>query len=739
MTYYRRRRKKRSQIARFLSQTPKRKRRTAKSTTKRKKTNTPQSTINNEIWGIVYLGLGIFTILSINDNFGVIGEIWYSILSPILGWGIYIVPAVFVGVSLVFFLAKTVQFGLQRTFGIIFMLTSVLGILHLYVPINELHETAKIGEYGGYVGFVSNFILRDLLHISHLGAGTIFFFIFLISILLTFEVSLVSAFSIFKNSIRVEKRPVKAKRQTQTSIAPTIKTIKDPEEEELEVNDSNEEMIQIRRSHVSEEEKAKAPKNQQMSIASSSSKADYSEWEFPSLDLLDAGKATIQINDKALKKNAEKISSKLGQFGINVKMHEVHVGPTVIQYTLKPEEGVKLSKIVALKNDIALALAAESVRIEAPIPGKSLVGIEVPNQHRTTVHLRELLESKEFQKVDSRLRFPLGRDVSGKPIIADLSKMPHLLIAGATGAGKSVGTNSFLLSLLYQNSPEHLKLIMVDPKRVELASYNSIPHLLTPVITDPEKAAMALKWAVSEMNRRYQLCADAKHRNIIDYNADNKIEEKLSNIVIIIDELADLMMASGKEVENSICRIAQMARAVGIHLVIATQRPSVNVITGLIKANIPARIAYAVSSSVDSRTIIDCGGAEDLLGKGDMLYLGSGTSKLTRVQGIYVSSQEIERVTNRLKITGAPDYDDAVTNDRQTSFGDDSEDDNSNEDELYMPALDVIRKHQKASASLLQRRLKIGYARAARLLDLLEEDGKIGPVNGAKPREIYVE
>jgi S-DNA-T family DNA segregation ATPase FtsK/SpoIIIE len=315
--------------------------------------------------------------------------------------------------------------------------------------------------------------------------------------------------------------------------------------------------------------------------------------------------------------------------------------------------------------------------------------------------------------------------------------MPHLLIAGATGAGKSVGMNGFIISLLYQNSPEHLKMIMIDPKRVELASFNSIPHLLTPVITDPEKASLALKWAVAEMNRRYQLCAEAKHRNITDYNADRKIEDKMCNIVIIIDELADLMMTASKDVETSICRLAQMARAVGIHLIIATQRPSVNVLTGLIKANIPARIAFAVSSSIDSRTILDCGGAEDLLGKGDMLYLGSGTSKLTRIQGILISPKEIEKITNRVKLLSQPDYDDSILNGGQRSmeFGEEE----SYEDELYMPALEVIRADRKASASLLQRRLKIGYARAARLLDLLEESGKIGPVNGAKAREIYVE
>lgn len=732
-------RRKRTQN-RFLSQSAKKRRKTTKRKSSKSKQIVLHSSVANEIWGILYLGLGVITILSINESFGIIGELWLNFLSPILGWGIFIVPIIFIGTSFVFFLAKKIHFGLERTFGIVFMLFSVLGILHLYVPIDDLLSTAQQGEYGGYVGFVTNFIFRNMLNIGQLGSGVVFFMIFMISVLLTFEISLIQMFSIFKNSIRIEKVPASTSKSKKSKIT-TGPNIVIPEDDD-EMDPSNEEMIQIKRSNIKPTETPEPVINRptQTTIPNDqdSKSTDYSDWEYPSLDLLDEGKATVEINDKILKKNAELIRTKLSQFGIDVVMHEVHVGPTVIQYTLKPDEGVKLSKIVALKNDLALALAAESIRIEAPIPGKSLVGIEVPNEKRATVHLREVLESKEFQKINSRVRLPLGRDVSGKPVVADLASMPHLLIAGATGAGKSVGMNSFLLSLLYQNSPEHLKLIMVDPKRVELHAYNNIPHLLTPVITDPEKAELALKWAVGEMNRRYQLCADAKHRNIIDYNADKKIEEKIPNLVVIIDELADLMMTAGKEVENSICRLAQMARAVGIHLVIATQRPSVNVLTGLIKANIPARIAYAVSSSVDSRTIIDGGGAEDLLGKGDMLYLGSGTAKLTRVQGIYVSSKEIEKVTNRIKITGEPDYNDAILANQQTAFGDDSSS-GAEEDDLYMPAIDVIRKHRKASASLLQRRLKIGYARAARLLDLLEEDGKIGPVNGAKPREIYVE
>ena len=465
------------------------------------------------------------------------------------------------------------------------------------------------------------------------------------------------------------------------------------------------------------------------------------EWEFPSLDLLKAGDSNVTVEDDILMESAGMIKKKLQQFGIKVVMHEVNVGPTVIQYTLKPDASVKLTKITSLKNDIALALAAERVRIEAPIPGKSLVGIEVPNQYRAIVHLREILETATFTDSKSKLTLPLGRDVSGQPIIANLETMPHLLIAGATGSGKSVCMNTFLMSLLYQNSPQELKFIMIDPKRVELSSYNNIPHLLAPVITDPEKAAISLRWVVGEMTRRYSELHDKKVRNLVEYNDVSGVN-KLPRIVVVVDELADLMMAAGKEVEASICRIAQMARAVGIHLIIATQRPSVDVITGLIKANIPSRIAFAVSSSIDSRTILDGGGAEDLVGRGDMLYLPTGQNKPVRVQGIFVGTEEIERVTNRIKLTIEPDYNDSVTSTataQQKLVGVPNSRAGADEDALYEAAFNLVKETRKASASLFQRRLKVGYARAARLIDILEDNGVVGPSDGAKARKIIID
>jgi S-DNA-T family DNA segregation ATPase FtsK/SpoIIIE len=729
-----------------------------------------KSSVMREISAVTYLALGVFTWLSLNNNFGVVGEYWVSALNPILGWGVKLLPFAFGGASLLLFFSKRISFTLSRLLGIFLLLLSVLSILHLSVPMDSIYSEASIGNYGGYIGFVANFVFRELLNVGYVGAAAVFFTIFLIGFLLTFQISIGSFLAFFKPDIKIvrEKRAREAAEAKEKKIVEDEEALQELDEEDnlseddledakFRMNEGEGEVVTIKRPVVTKaEEKTKERK---IHIIEEDDKAlsemehdEYAGWETPSFDLLNPAVADITSDDALLQENAKKIRDKLSQFGIEVDMREVNVGPTVIQYTLRPSEGIKLSKITGLKNDLALALAAKSIRIEAPIPGKSLVGIEVPNDHRSLVHLREILESKEYNEIKSNLRLPIGRDVSGRPVVGDLASMPHLLVAGTTGSGKSVGMNTFLLSLIYQNSPHDLKLIMIDPKRVELTGYNGIPHLLTPVVTDPEKAAIALRWAVAEMNKRYQLCAENRHKNIEEFNTCAEVHEKdrelpgherMPNIVIVIDELADLMIAAGKEVEASICRVAQMARAVGIHLIIATQRPSVDVITGLIKANIPARIAFAVNSQVDSRTIIDGIGAEDLLGKGDMLYFPGGQSKPTRVQGIFVSSKEIERVTNYAKIAFPPSYLDDIISPRvaqqkvqgipQSDLGD------ADDDELYEQAMNVIRESRKASASLLQRRLKLGYARAARLLDLMEQNGAIGPVNGAKAREIYIE
>lgn len=429
------------------------------------------------------------------------------------------------------------------------------------------------------------------------------------------------------------------------------------------------------------------------------------------------------------------IQRTLETFGIPVAMGEVAVGPTVTQFTFKPAEGIKLNKITALHNDLAMALAAHPIRIEAPIPGKSMVGVEVPNQSVAIVGLRALFETKNWTTRKSSLTFALGRDVSGKPWLADISRMPHLLVAGATGSGKSVCLNSIIMSLLYSNGPDDLKLILVDPKRVEFPVYNGIPHLITPVITDVDKTVNSMKWAVREMNRRFDLLSKMQARDIATYNS--RCKDKLSYIVMIVDELADLMVNNKQEVEAQIVRLAQMSRAVGIHLILATQRPSVDVITGLIKANIPARIAFSVASLMDSRTIIDQAGAEKLIGRGDMLYSTAELASPRRIQGVFLADDEINRVVEYLKSKYEPaDYDPEVTerNKSQSVFSADGG--GGDADPLLPDAKEEIIRAGKASASLLQRRLKIGYARAARIIDLLEEIGFISPADGAKPREI---
>lgn len=726
--------------------------------------------VAREIWAIVYLCAGILTALSLKTTIGIPGTgFLFGWLGPVFGWGIYLIPVIFFMISAILFFSKKLRFGNTRVVGFIFMAASALSIFHLSVPPDKIHDYAALGKYGGYVGFVTNFLVLDVFGIGKVPATVIFVAVFVISLLLIFELSLKEIFGFIIPKIELVKESKRDLNPTKRLFGFDIGGNKDDVMDEPE--------IMIRKSLIGvakknggviyeegddpesdEDEKPKIiidekkAKEVEAALSENEKEAETQEnyeWEFPSLDLLKDGDSNVTVDDEVLMASAEKIKKKLLQFGIDVTMHEVNVGPTVIQYTLKPHEGVKLSKITTLKNDLALALAAERIRIEAPIPGKSLVGIEVPNAYRAIVYLREILESPEFAEAKSKLSLPLGRDVSGKPIIGNLEFMPHLLIAGATGSGKSVAMNVFLTALLYQNSPRDLKLIMIDPKRVELSSYNSIPHLLTPVIQDPEKAAISLRWVVGEMTRRYGELSHNRVRNISEFNDLNGVN-KLPRIIVVIDELADLMMASGKEVEASICRIAQMARAVGIHLIIATQRPSVDVITGLIKANIPCRIAFAVSSSIDSRTILDGIGAEDLLGRGDMLYLPTGMNKPLRVQGIYVSTEEIERVTNRVKLTVEPKYDESITSietARQSVMGvPDSKvhyaapgDDDGEGDEMYEQAFQLVMDTRKASASLLQRRLKLGYARAARLIDLLEKNGVVGPADGAKPRRIIAE
>lgn len=475
-------------------------------------------------------------------------------------------------------------------------------------------------------------------------------------------------------------------------------------------------------------------------------------YKYPPFSLLIQPKTTVVSEDAGLelKQNADTLVDTLKSFGVQTRIVDIHRGPTVTRYELQPSAGVKISRITGLADDIALNLAAAGVRIEAPIPGKAAVGIEIPNKNVDIVTIRELIETVEFDKAASKVSFALGRDIAGNVVIADIGKMPHVLIAGATGSGKSVCINSIIMSLLFKSSPDEVRILMIDPKVVELGVYNGIPHLLIPVVTDPRKAAGALSWAVTEMLKRYKIFADNNVRDLKGFNEFAKTADgidPLPQIVIIIDELADLMMAAPNEVEDSICRLAQMARAAGMHLVIATQRPSVDIITGVIKANIPSRIAFAVSSQIDSRTILDGAGAEKLLGRGDMLFYPSGMPKPLRVQGCFVTDKEVEAVVSYIKNETKADYDDKILDEIEKNapvLKGDKGDKNSeggsvdSTDEMVEKAIDCVMEVGQASTSYLQRRLKLGYARAARIIDELEEMGIVGPFDGAKPRPVLM-
>lgn len=464
------------------------------------------------------------------------------------------------------------------------------------------------------------------------------------------------------------------------------------------------------------------------------------DYQLPSLDLLAEPVQNAQHQERSkIQQTVKKLEQTFHSFGVKAKVTKVHVGPAVTKYEVYPDVGVKVSKIVNLHDDLALALAAKDIRIEAPIPGKSAVGIEVPNQEVATVSLREVLDSKVNQP-SSKLLFALGRDISGDAIVSELNKMPHLLVAGATGSGKSVCINGIITSILMRAKPHEVKMMMIDPKKVELNVYNGIPHLLAPVVTDPKKASRALKKVVSEMERRYELFSDTHTRNIEGYNEyvrkhnqeGNDTQPQLPYIVVLVDELADLMMVASNDVEDAITRLAQMARAAGIHLIIATQRPSVDVITGVIKANIPSRIAFSVSSQTDSRTILDSGGAEKLLGRGDMLFIPVGASKPTRVQGAFLSDEEVERVVHHCVEQQKAQYEEEMIPEEESEVQQEVDDD------LYEDAVQLVLEMQSASVSMLQRRFRIGYTRAARLIDAMEDRNIVGPYEGSKPREVLV-
>lgn len=548
---------------------------------------------------------------------------------------------------------------------------------------------------------------------------------------------------------RIEQRKLRADKE----VIPKEKEEKKKKSKIMpEDNIVTEDQINIKMANNNEEqtslfkkqEEIKEDKSKEILTLEHALTVEDENYEFPPVEFLTPGKTATKMGKKAVTDTANKLQKTLYSFGVSAKVENVSVGPTITRYELKPAEGVRVSKIANLADDIALSLAAETIRIEAPIPGKQAVGIEIPNKEKEVVHLRDIIDSNEFKNAKSKLSFALGKNAAGEAIVTDIAKMPHVLIAGSTGSGKSVCINTLITSIIYKAKPSEVKLVMVDPKVVELSVYNGIPHLLIPVVTDPKKAAGALAWAVQEMVNRYHLFAEKNVRDIAGYNEaleKEGAEGKLPQIVIIIDELADLMMVAKNDVEDAICRLAQMARAAGMHLVIATQRPSVDVITGIIKANIASRISFAVTSQVDSRTILDSAGAEKLLGKGDMLFFPTGVLKPIRIQGAFVSDSEVEKIVSFLKENGGPTYSEDVLEKIERANSTDKELDEQDDDEtdpFLMEAIDTVVDLGQASASFIQRRFKVGYARAGRIIDQMEARGIISGYEGSKPRQVLV-
>ncbi len=712
--------------------------------------------INQGLLAILLFVFGGLAALSFFSLAGVAGNFIDSLLAILFGQVRYVVPIILIIVAILLIKDLDYEYRPTHLIGAGLFFLSFNGLIHLHKPTAEMLALALQGYGGGLAGLVLAWPLAT--YVGYWGGLLILNALILIAVILLFNTSLATLVNFHKRfflAIGWSGRRILAffalfkRRPAGPLIHGTYNTAPTPElpsggEREIE-NDDEDEALEKQRLFKTKavahetDESADELAGEDLSVPKTllvrQTPIDYKA--VPPLDILHVSKSKPTSGD--IKANAQVIGETLRNFGIEVEMGEVRVGPTVTQYSLKPSKGVKLSRIMALSNDLALALAAHPIRIEAPIPGKSLVGIEVPNQRVALVTLRELLESPEYKQREHGLMIAAGKDVAGKVWLADLPKMPHLLIAGATGSGKTVCINTIILSLLFQNTPETLRFIMVDPKRVELTLYNGIPHLLTPVITDAAKTVNALRWTIGEMDRRFDILSAAGKRDIASYNKN--AGEPLPYIVFVIDELADLMASTASEVEAGIIRIAQMARAVGIHLVVATQRPSVEVITGLMKANIPARIAFSVASIIDSRTILDCPGAEKLLGRGDMLFLTAELSKPKRLQGAYVSEEEMKEVVDYWRGDEPPTYNDAVVSKPGSGpgtvnmFGGPSDD----QDPLFEEAKRVVLESGKASASLLQRRMKVGYARAARLLDEMEENGIVGPADGAKPREVFTE
>ncbi|MBN1067510.1 DNA translocase FtsK [Clostridium botulinum] len=771
----------------------------SRSGTKRSNKKTKkESNINNDILGIIYMAIGVILAIAIYTSLaGLLSSLAQNFSYLLIGVGSYAIPIYLIYFGFQYIKTRgNVKFG-KRFLGIL-MLVLILILTCAIINIQMMDDTNSFGDNIRFIidnkgslhgGLIAYFICYPLYKfIGAIGTYILFFTLSVISLILIFDINLYDLVIVAKDKGEKLKneRNVKSKFKKEVKVldntfvnvvekdedVPTISkekdaflssvdkkikildfmkndNIKDDVEGEFSSDIENQITENIVEEKKTTHKKIKLNSEEKQNMSSEIEGNLYQEqdkedmpYSYPGLELLKINKKLKGSDKKELIENASKLEEILSNFGVDAKVTQVTKGPSVTRFELQPSPGVKVSKIVNLSDDIALGLAASGIRIEAPIPGKAAIGIEVPNSHQVAVFLREVLESKEFINSSKKLAFALGKDISGKCVVGDLSKMPHTLIAGATGSGKSVCINSLIISLLYKYSPNEVKLLMVDPKVVELNVYNGIPHLLIPVVTDPKKAAAALNWAVNEMTKRYKLFAEMGVRNMESYNElFNKgvIEEKLPYIVIIVDELADLMMVCPNDVEDYIGRLAQMARAAGMHLVIATQRPSVDVITGVIKANIPSRISFSVSSQIDSRTILDSSGAEKLLGKGDMLYYPVGESKPLRVQGCFISEEEVEQVISFIKSSqGTSTYEEEIiehiNNESQSALTENGDD----IDELLNDAINAVIEYEQASTSFLQRKLRIGFNRASRIMDQLEERGIISEKDGSRPRKILI-
>ena len=727
-----------------------------------------------EIKGIVFIVVAIIGFLGFKAN--ILGTIIKGFAMFLMGSFDFIVLLIML-ISGFYMLVKreNPKYFSSRMIGIYIFLVGLLSLAHLnYLDVNStFFDTMKntIDEVikcintkvsfagGGVIGafFISIFYYL----LGKMGS------IIVISVLMLIGVILVSDLSI-SDAISKIREKLKRKKESSNEEDDEYEIEEDYDEETGEVIDkkakrkAEKEKIKLakakRLSYIEEddeEEEEVISKKQEEKKEGTPASNKYLNYVLPDLSILDAGdnnskKKGQAKNEAMILDNAKRLDGVLRDFGITAKVKTAHVGPSITQYELEVKSGTKISKIKALSSEIALALAATDVRIQAPIPGKSTVGVELPNKISTGVSFYEMMQELLKENSDNKLRVALGKDIMGQPIFMDINKTPHLLIAGSTGSGKSVCVNCIISSILMRAKPDEVKLIMVDPKKVELTMYNCIPHLLMPVITDPKKASAALQKVVDEMEKRYELFSDSKTKNIEGYNAKLRAQNELlpvesqkpllPYIVVLIDELADLMLVASKEVEQSIMRITQMARAAGIHLIVATQRPSTDVITGVVKANIPSRISFAVSSQIDSRTILDHPGAEKLLGKGDMLYAQMGATSPTRIQGAFISEEDVEKIANKTIEQQKAVYDENFMKlDEVGSKTSIDKDDVDNDDPLYNDIVEFVISTRKASASLLQRRFKLGYNRAARIIDLLEERGIIGPANGSKPREVLVD